>query len=212
MMDSSSSERRSWQAAPPIPHSIPQLAEHFHSFEQMGQTTGRFGYRQWCYDHDWLGLRRGDIIKIDLRVPPKNVRGAIVWVEIHNNPIETLGVLEQWSTTHLEVWESTDRCLEASLKLCVPRKVLGKLDLEPSQREFLLRYYDASGNPADKEAQRRLEEVLHPRPAATQGPQPTQPSVLTWLFARPKRGRLLDLSMKLSVNNMPRTGRRSHQG
>jgi hypothetical protein len=183
------------ETPPSLP--IPQLTERFGAFEQMGKTTGRFGYRQWCYDDAVLGVRAGDVIKIDLRVAPKGVRGEIVWVEIVDNNIETMGVLEAWSASILEVWNEVGSCERGSTKDCLPRKVLGKLQLEPSQRAFLMRQYAGTGNPADWEGRQRLREVLKPRPSGMKADRPAEPSPLAWILSQPKHGRLLDLTAKL---------------
>jgi hypothetical protein len=190
-------------ALTPIP--IPRLTERFRSFEQLGKTTGRFGYRQWCYGEEFLGVCRGDIIKIDLRVPPKGIRGEIVWVEIIGNNIETMGALEAWSRSRLEVWTDSATCAQGSTAECLPRKVLGKLQLDPSQRQFFMHGYRNNG---DVEGRQRLDEVMKPRPAGTKTERPAAPSILSWLLAQPTHGRLLDLTSKLKQRGLCSDSRR----
>lgn len=195
------------ESCAPTPLPIPQLTERFRSFEQMGKSTGRFGYRQWAYDEPFFGVLKGDVIKIDLRVPPKGIRGEIVWVEIFGNNVETMGALETWSLSRsmLEVWTDPNTCERGSTAECLPQKVLGKLQLEPSQRTFLLRGYRNLG---DGQGRQRLHEVLKPRPSVTKQEQPVVPSFIPWLLAQPTRGRLLDLTTRLRQRKCQQKGRK----
>lgn len=183
----------------PTPLPIPQLTERLRSFEQMGKSTGRFGYRQWAYDEPFLGVLKGDVIKIDLRVPPKGIRGEIVWVDIFGNNIQTMGALETWSYSMLEVWTDSNTCERGSTAECLPQKVLGKLQLDPSQRQFLMHGYANDGDGAGRQ---RLKEVLKPRPSVTMQDQPAAPSFIPWLLAQPTRGRFLDLTTKLKQRGL----------
>jgi len=187
---------------------FPQLTERLSSLDQLGLTTGRFGYRQCCYDNEFLGVRYGDVIKIDHRLIPNGIRGEIVLVEIHGNSIETMGVLEAWSGSILDVWTGPNECKRGSLADCVPRKVVGKIQLEPSQRLFLMRGYAKASR--DPEGIKRLNEVLKPRPSCAKQNVSAEQTLLAWLLSQPKSGRLLDLTSVLMRRAKPRKRIQNH--
>jgi hypothetical protein len=194
----------------PAASPVPQLTERLRSLDQLGHTTGRFGYRTWGSGSAYFGLRAGDVVKIDLCVPPRPIRGELVWVEIQDNSLETMGVLEGWSRTLVEVWTGPGQCERGSTAHCLPRRVVGKLDLESSRRAFLARWWN-DRDIDDAEARQRLNEVLKARPSGMMNTLPAAPSLLTWLLAQPTRGRLLDLTPELtrlkSCKMVPKTRR-----
>jgi len=182
----------------PTPLPIPQLTEPFPPFDRLGRIMGRFAYLLWGSDNPFLGLRSGDVIKVDRGVRPKMIRGEIVWVEVFGSELDTMGALDVYSYPMFDVWLNSHKCERGYTADCMPRKVLGKLRLESSQRAFLM------GKTPWKNAEsiQQLNEVLKPRPTPMKQEQPAVLSFIPWLLAQPTRGRLLDLTPKLKQKGL----------